>query len=102
MQVEDRLSGARPHVDDDLIVLEPHGASRVGNELEHSLCLFGRKLADVSESLDVPLGDNEQVRVRLRVDVAQRDEAFGVVNVLALSVQLAEKAIVRQRRSPPP
>jgi hypothetical protein len=50
----------------------------------------------------VPLGDNEQMRVRLRVDVAQRDEAFGVVNVLAFSVQLAEKAIVRQRRSPPP
>jgi hypothetical protein len=45
----------------------------------------------------VPLGDHEQVRVRPRVDVAQRDEAFGLVNVLALSVQLAEKAVVRQR-----
>jgi hypothetical protein len=102
VQVEDRLSGARPHVDDDLIVLEPRGASGVGDELEHPLRLFGWKLSDVSERLDVPLGDNEQVRVRLRVDVAQRDEAFGLVNVLAFSIQLAEEAIVRQRRSPPP
>jgi hypothetical protein len=102
VQVEDRLSGARPHVDDDLIVLQPRGASCVGDELEHPLRLVGWKFADVSERLDVPLRNNEQVRFRLRVDVAQRDEAFGRVDVLALSIQLAEKAIVRQRRSPPP
>jgi hypothetical protein len=101
VQVEDRLSGARPHVDDDLIVLQPRDASGVGDELEHSLRLLGWKLTDVSECLDVPLGDHEEVRVRPRVDVAQRDDAFGLVDVLALSIELAEKAIVRQRRSPP-
>jgi hypothetical protein len=102
VQVEDRLSGARPHVDDDLIVLQPRGASGVGDELEHPLRLFGWKLADLSERLDVPLGDNEQVRVRLRVDVAQRDKAVSLVDVLALSKELAEEAVFRQRRSPPP
>ena len=56
--------------------------------------LVGGKLADVVEALDVPLGQHQQVRRRLRVDVADRDEAFGTCDVVALAIQLAEEAVL--------
>ena len=39
------------------------------------------------------LGQNEQVHGRLRVDVADRDEAVGGSDVVALAVDLAEQAV---------
>jgi hypothetical protein len=49
----------------------------------------------------VALRDDEQVRLRLGVDVADRDEAVRLRDVLALADERAEKAVVRQRGSPP-
>ena len=40
------------------------------------------------------LGQDEQVHGRLRVDVADRDEAVGRGDVVALAVELAEEAVV--------
>jgi hypothetical protein len=50
----------------------------------------------------VALGEDEQVRLRLWVDVADGDEPVGLRDVVALVCQLAEEAVaVRQRGSPP-
>ena len=79
MEVEDRLAAARADVDDHPVVVEAGLARRLGHEVEHPLRLVGRELADVAERVDVPLGDDEQVRLGLRVDVPDRDEAVGCV-----------------------
>ena len=102
VQMEDGLPGAGADVDDDLVALETRRASRVGDENEHPPSLLGWELAHVAERLDVPLGDHEQMSVRPRVDVANRDEAVRRVDVLAFPVELAEETVVRQRGSPPP
>ena len=100
--MEDRLPGTLACVDDDTVIGQPLARSDIRNEVEHSLVLVGRKLTDVVEARDVPLGQNEQVDPRLRIDIADRDEAVGLRDVLALAVELAEEAIlVRQRGSPP-
>ena len=101
MQVEDRLTRARADVDDHLVVVEPDDASSVGDELEHALGLVRLELADRCERVDVTLGQDEQVRLGLWVDVANGREAVGAVDVLALARELAEEAVVRQRGSPP-
>jgi hypothetical protein len=101
VQVEDGLPGAGADVDDDLVVLETRRASSVSHEDEHPPSLLGRELADVAERLDMPLRDHQQVCLRARTDVANRDEAVRRVDVLAFSVELAEEAVVRQRGSPP-
>src|SRR5215472_4909700 len=102
MEVEDRLPSTLADVDDDAVVLEPLLAGGVADEVEHPLRLLGRKLADLAERRNVPLGDDEEVRVGTRVDVADRDEAVALAQVVALAEELAEQAIVRQRGSPPP
>ena len=101
MEVEDGLARARADVDGESVILEPCALGRVGDELEHPLCLLGRELADLLEARDVALGEDEQVDVRLRVDVADRDEPVAGVDVVALGVEVAEEAVVRQRGSPP-
>ena len=101
MEVEDCLPGAAADVDDDVVVLEPFVSRRFGNELEHVLRLVGRKVRNVSECLNVALGDHEQVDVRFRVDVANRDDAGAGADVIALLEQATEEAIVRQRGFPP-
>ena len=101
MEVEDRLAGSRSGVDDDTVVLQALACSGFGDEVQHPLRLVGRELGDVVEALDVALGDDEQVRGRLRVDVADGDEAVGRRYVVALAVDPAEEAVVRQRGSPP-
>ncbi len=101
MQVEDRLAAARTDVDDHAIVLQTGLASDLRDELEHPLRLLRRELPDVAESVDMPLGDDEEMRLRLGIDVADRDEAVGLRDVVALLDELAEEAIVRQRGSPP-
>ena len=102
MEMEDRLACALADVDHDAVVVEPRGLRRLGNELEHPLRLVGLELGDLAERVDVPLRDHEQVGLRLRVDVANGDEAFGGVDVLALADEPAEEAVLRQRGSPPP
>ena len=101
MQVEDGLPPARADVDEHAVVLEPGLAGDAGDEGEHPLRLVGRKLRDVSERVDVPLREDEQVCLRLRVDIADRDEAVRLRDVVAFAVELAEEAVVRQRGSPP-
>src|SRR6516165_5689622 len=92
--MEHRLARARAHVDGDTVVRQPLACSDVGDELEHPLRLLGRKLADLPERRDVSLGEDEQVDGRLRVDVADGDEAVGCGNVVALAVELAEEAVL--------
>ena len=82
------------------VVLEAGVARGLGDELEHPLRLLRRELADVAERVDVPLGEDEQVRLGLRVDVADRDEAVRLRDVVALADERAEEAVVRQRRDP--
>jgi hypothetical protein len=101
VQVEDGLPSARTDADDDAVVVEACRARRVGHELEHLLRLVGRKLGYIPEGLDVTLGDDQQVRFRLGVDVANGDEAFRAMDVLAVAEEAAEEAFLRQRGSPP-
>jgi hypothetical protein len=101
VEVEDGLAGAGTRVDDDPIVVEallPRGRR---DEVEHPLRLLGGELADLVEARDVALGQDEQMRVRLRVDVADRDESVGTRDVVAVPVEPAEEAVLRQRGSPP-
>ena len=100
--MEDGLTPARPDVDEDTVILESGLAGEVGDEGEHPLRLGGRKLGDVSEGVDVALREDEEVGLRLRVDVPDRDEAVRLRDVVALAVEPAEEAVVRQRGSLPP
>ena len=103
VEVEDRLSAPRPDVDEHAVVLEPGVAGGLGDEFEHALRLFGRELGHVSERVHVALREDEEVRLRLRIDVADCDEPVPFVDVIALADELAEEAVVvRQRESPPP
>jgi hypothetical protein len=99
--MEDGLSRSRANVDDDLVVLEPGDARGLGDELEHALRFVRRELVHVTERVDVALRDHEEVRVGLRVDVADRGVAVCAVDVVALARKLAEEAVVTQRGSPP-
>jgi hypothetical protein len=56
VQMENRLARAGAHIDLDTVVGQPLARSDVGNELEHPLRLLRRKLADLVERDDVPLG----------------------------------------------
>ncbi len=102
MQVEDRLTAALAHVHEDAVILEAGLAGGLCDEVQHPLRLVGRELVDLAEGRDVPLGQDEQVRVGLRVDVADRDEVVALRNVIAFPYELAEETVLRQRRSPPP
>src|SRR5690348_13715304 len=92
--MENRLARRRAHVDGDTVIRQPLACSDVGDELEHPLRLLRRKLADLAERVDVPLGQDEQVDRRLRLDVADGDKAVGRGHVVALAVELAEEAVV--------
>jgi hypothetical protein len=101
VQVEDGLPCSRADLDDDLVVLEPRDSHGLRNELEHALRLVRRELVHVTERVDVALRDHEDVRVGLRVDVADRCIAVGAVDVVAVARKRAEEAVFRQRGSPP-
>jgi hypothetical protein len=101
VQVEDRLAAARADVDDHPVVLQTRLACGVGDEVQHAARLLGRELADLAERVDVPLRQDEQMRLRLRVDVADRDEPAPGVDVVALADEPAEEAVVTQRARPP-
>jgi hypothetical protein len=100
--MEDRLPCSLACVDDDTVIGQPFARSDIRDEVEHPLVLVGRKLSDLVEAGDVPLRQDEQMNLRLRIDIANRNEAFCLRNVLPLAVELAEEALVSQRRSPPP
>jgi hypothetical protein len=100
--MEDRLPCSLACVDDDTVIGQPFARSHICDEVEHPLVLVGRKLSDLAEARDMPLRQDEQMDARLRIDIADRDEAFGRRDVLSLAVELAEEALVSQRRSPPP
>ena len=104
VQMEDRLSSTRADVEQYPIVIEPRLAGRVGDELEHALRLVRRELADLAERVDVALRQDEQVRLRLRGDVADGDEAVGRVDVIALADerQKRQSGAAARRESPPP
>ena len=102
MEVEDRLAPTLAHVHDHPIVVEAGLAGGFRHEVQHPLGLVGRELADLAEGGDVPLRQNEQVRVGPRVDVTDGDEAVGLRNMVALLDELAEETVLRQRGSPPP
>ena len=97
MQVEDRLAGPRTDVHGQPVVLQAGRLGRLRDELEHALRFLRREFADLLEARDVPLGEDEQVDVRLRVDVADGYEAVGRMDVVAVGVQVAEEAVFRQR-----
>jgi hypothetical protein len=101
VQVEDRLPGPRADVDEHAVVGEARVAGGLRDEVEHPLRLVGRELADVDEAVDVPLRQDEQMRLGLRVDVPDRDEAVRLRDVVAFADETAEEAVLRQRRSPP-
>jgi len=100
--MEDRLAAALAHVHDDAIVIEARLARGLCHELQHPLHLVGREFADLAEARDMPLGQDEQVRVGPGIDVADGDEAVGLRDVVAFLYELAEEAVLRQRGSPPP
>ena len=102
MKVEHRLAGARPDVDHDPVVLDTGDLRGLRDKLEHPFRLGGRKNADVTKGVHMPLGQHEEVRVGLGVDVADRDEPVTCVDVVALADEFAEETVgVRQRGSPP-
>jgi hypothetical protein len=55
----------------------------------------------IAERVDVTAREDEEVRVRLRVDVADRDEAVRRGDVVAFVDEPAEQALLRQPGSPP-
>src|SRR4029453_3339201 len=97
---EDGLAPPFADVDADAVVVEPRLLRRLCDELQHPLRLVGGKLADLSERRHVPLGNDEQMNIRARVDVPDRDEAIRLRDMLALGEEVAEEAVLRQRGSP--
>ena len=99
--MEDRLTAARADVDHHPVVRQPDAARGRRDELQHLLRLLWRELGHVAERVDMALGEDEEVRLRLGVDVADGDEAVALRDVVALPRELAEEAVVRQRGPPP-
>jgi hypothetical protein len=97
VKMEDRLTRSRTDVDEYTVVLEADVVRGFGDELEHSFRLVRRELGDLAKARDVALRQDEQVRLRLGIDVLDRDEAFARPDVVALSDKPAEEAVLRQR-----
>src|SRR5438046_7374429 len=47
VQMEDRLTGCLAHVDDDTVIGQPFGRCDFGDEVQHPIGLFRRKLGDL-------------------------------------------------------
>src|SRR5207245_7861368 len=68
--------------------------------------LFGRERGHVLERVHVALGQHEEVRFRERMEVPYRDEAVGLVDMVALGDEGAEETaahltmIARRGRMP--
>src|SRR5262249_4642733 len=101
VEMEDGLARALADVDGDAIVVQACDPCRLRDELEHPLRLVGRKLTDLAEARDVPLREDEKVRLGRRVDVTDRDKPLAAVDVVAFPDETAKEAVVRQRGCPP-
>src|ERR1051326_477488 len=101
VEVEDRLARSRACIHHDTVVLQALARSNVGDEVQHPLVLIGREPGDFVEARDVPLRDHEQVRLRLRIDVPDGDEAIGRGHVLPVADQAAEQAVYRHAATTP-
>ncbi len=102
VEVEDRLARTFADIHDDLVILEARAPRGLGEELEHAPGFVGRELADLAERRHMPLGQDQQVRLRPGMDVADCDEPVGLGDVVALLDEPAEETVLRQRGSPPP
>jgi hypothetical protein len=100
--MEDRLPRPGADVHEDAVVDETRLPGGLRDEFEHPFRLVGGKLGDLPKAVDMTLRQDEQVRLRLRVDVSNRDETVRSRDVIALPEEAAEEAVLRQRRSPPP
>src|SRR5689334_826990 len=101
VQVEDRLARAGARVDDDTVIGQARVCSDLRNEVEQPLVLVGRIRSDFLEAVDVLLGNDEQVRLRLRVDVADGDDAVRRGDVVAVAEQRAEETVVAHAANTP-
>jgi hypothetical protein len=99
--MEDRLAAAGTDVHQNAVILEADLARGLRDEVEHPLGLLGRELGDVLERVNMALRQDEEMGLGLGVDVADGNEAVGLRDVVALSREAAEEAILRQRGSPP-
>src|SRR4051812_19125832 len=99
--MEDRLPCCRADVDGHTVIRQALARSYLRQKLEHPLRFVGRKLTDVAERVDVPLGEDEEMNRRLRLDVADRDEAIGSRDVVAFAIERAEEAVVVHAASSP-
>jgi hypothetical protein len=70
--MEHRLAGSGAYVHDHTVIVQASACGGICDEVEHRLRLVGRTLGDLAEGLDVPLGDDEEVRRRARRDVGSR------------------------------
>jgi hypothetical protein len=103
--MEDRLARSRACVDDDTVIGQAFLRSDFRHEVEHALGLVRGKLRDFVVAAHVPLGQDEQVCLGLRVDVADRDESLRRGDMLPVAIERAEQTVrrrLRQRESPPP
>ena len=67
-----------------------------------ALRLILSSLKSAEKDLRRPLSEDEEMRLRLRVDVADGHEPFVGVHVVSVRDELAEQTVLRQRESPPP
>ena len=79
MQVEDRLPAALPDVDDDAVVLEPCLARAVSATNSSIRLASSLENSPTSRNVSTCARDDEQVYVRLRVDVLDGNEPVGLV-----------------------
>ncbi len=93
MQVKDRLARAGSDVDHEPVLVEPFSGGRLGDETEHPSRLVAGKLADPTERVDVPFGQDEKMGLGSRFDVADRDEAVCGTDVIAGRNELAEETV---------
>ena len=101
MEVEDGLPRARPDVHEDAVVLEAR-AARGAATAGIRAALVVEEVADVAERVHVPLREDEQVRLRERRCIADRDEALLARDVVALGDEPTEEAVLRRRRQKSP
>jgi hypothetical protein len=107
VQVKHGLTRTRPDEDHQPVVGQAHLPGSVRDELEHALRFLLLEHCHVAKGLEMALRQDEQMDVRLRIDVLDRNEAVGAVDDRGRRVARddpAEDATrrVRQRESPPP
>ena len=90
--MEDGLTGLRPDVNDDAVIVEARDLGCLRDELEHALRLARVESADLAERCHVPLGQDEDVHRGLRGDVLNGEEAFAAEHDLGLDLSAHDPA----------